>query len=146
METLQIVLIGAGILALAWFLLKFGKVLARAALVAGVLGLGIILALGLLENTRATRTAVKVATVAGAGAAGASGVAFLLGGMLLVALGAVGYLAVRVKLLERGTLLPKQKRRERLPDAGRVVYIVKARDESEPVWEVNEWLSDDWQL
>jgi len=133
-------LIGAGILALAWFLLKFGKVLARAALVAGVLGLGIILALGILQNAVTARKAVTVATVAGAGAAGASGVAFLLAGMLLAALVVVGYLALRLRASERGEALhfPPKRKQKRLD--GPVVYIVETEpDETEVIWTGDDW-------
>jgi hypothetical protein len=123
---LLVILLGAFVVALAWFLLKFGKVSARAALVAGVLALAIILALGILQNAVTARKAVTVATVTGAGAAGASGVAMLLGGMLVAALGAVGYLVIRLRAAEGRPLLPQRKRREkrrRLPsESAPIVY------------------------
>jgi len=130
---LTVILLGAGVVALAWFLLKFGQTLARWALIFGVLAAVIILGLALWENARATRKAVTVATVASAGAAGASGVAVLLGGMLVAALGAVGYLALRLRVAEGRPLLPRRKPRKRrlsdgLPDNEPVIYAVEESD------------------
>jgi len=127
--TLLVILLGAFVVALAWFLLKFGKVLARWALILGVLAAVIILGLALLENARATRRAVTAATVASAGAAGVSGLALILGGMLLAAVGVIGYLALRLRAAEGWTLLPRRKRRrERLPETEPVVYVVEEED------------------
>lgn len=125
---LFVILIGAGIVALAWFLLKFGKVLARWVLVFGVLAAVIILGLALLENARATRQAVKVAAMASAGAVGASGVAFLLSGMLLAALGVVGYFALRVRTAEGRPWLPKRKQRKRRLPSEPMLYTVEESD------------------
>jgi len=163
---LLVILLGAFVVALAWFLLKFGKVLARAALVAGVIVLAIILSLALLQNATSdtssackncknyhlvvgalqnattAKRAVTVATVAGAGAAGVSGVAVLLGGLLVAALGAVGYLAVKVKLLERGglPLLPRRKKRQETSSVERVVYLQRDEQDADTVdLDLSEW-------
>lgn len=139
---LLVILLGAGVVAAAWFLLKFGKVLARAALVAGVVALAIILSLALLQNATTAKRAVTVATVAGAGAAGVSGVAVLLGGLLVAALGAVGYLAVKVKLLERGglPLLPRRKKRQETSSVERVVYLQRDEQDADTVdLDLSEW-------
>ena len=69
---LYVILAGVALVALCWLLLRFGKIIARWTLVFGVLVAMILIALTLLEHARATRTAVQVATVASAGAAGAS--------------------------------------------------------------------------
>jgi len=139
---LLVILLVAGVGAAAWFLLKFGKVLARAALVAGVVALAIILSLALLQNATTAKRAVTVATVAGAGAAGVSGVAVLLGGLLVAALGAVGYLAVKVKLLERGglPLLPRRKKRQETSSVERVVYLQRDEQDADTVdLDLSEW-------
>ena len=123
---LLVILLGAFVVALAWFLLKFGKTLARVALVASGLALAIILALALLQTATTAKRAVTVATVASTGAAGVSGVALLLSGLLVASVGVIGYLIVKMKLVERGTLLLKRKRRrELLAEPQQVVYRIE---------------------
>jgi len=96
-----VILVGVGVVALAWLLLRFGKIIARWALILGVLAAVIALGLAALEHARATRTAVKAATVAGAGAAGMSVLAVILAVLLACAVGVAGYFWLRVRRLER---------------------------------------------
>jgi hypothetical protein len=132
--TILVILSGVAVTALAWLLLRFGKTLARWALVFGVLAAVIILGLALLENARATRRAVTVATVASAGAAGVSGLAVILSGMLLAAVGVIGYLALRLRAAEGWTLLSRRKRRKRrLPRSGSGLYGTLPSSE-ESIW------------
>jgi len=96
-----VILGGVGVVALAWLLLRFGKIMARWALILGVLAAVIALGLAALEHARATRAAVKAATVAGAGAAGMSALAVILAVLLACAVGVAGYFWLRVRRLER---------------------------------------------
>ena len=96
-----VILVGVGVVALAWLLLRFGKIIARWALIFGVLVAVIAFGLAALEHARATRTAVKAATVAGAGAAGMSALAVVLAVLLACAVGVAGYFWLRVRRLER---------------------------------------------
>jgi hypothetical protein len=98
-----VILVGVGVVALAWLLLRFGKIIARWTLILGVLAAVIALGLAALEHARATRTAVKAATVAGAGAAGMSVLAVILAILLACAVGVAGYFWLRVRRLERRT-------------------------------------------
>jgi hypothetical protein len=130
---------------LAWFLLRFGKIVARWALIFGVLAAVIVVGLRLLENARATRAAVKAATVAGASAAGVSALAFLLGLMLLASFGVIVWLAIRLKLAGREGALRLPPRREQQqpqlpPQPEPVIYYVPADDaEDVAALDLSEW-------
>ncbi len=142
---IYVVLAGIAVVALAWFLLRFGKIIARWALVFGALAAVIIVGLALLENARATRTAVKVATVAGAGAAGASALAIFLALMLAAALGVIVWLAVRLKLAGRRELprFPaKKKKRRQLPlppPPEPVIYVLENDVEDVAALDLSRW-------
>jgi hypothetical protein len=128
---IYVVLAGIAVVALAWFLLRFGKTVARWALAFGGLAAVLIAGLGWLENARATRAAVRAATVAGAGA---SALAVLLALMLLMSAGVVVWLAVRLKLAERGGALrlpprrKKQRQQQLPPQPEPVIYYVLEND------------------
>ena len=133
--TLLVILIGVFVVALAWFLLRFGKALARAALVAGVLVAVIVVALAFLQNARATRQVATTATAASVGQTVASTgqtvtviVASLVIGFLvfalLAAVAVIGFLVVREKLNQRR--LPRRKMGRQ--DAGgppQVIYVAE---------------------
>jgi hypothetical protein len=96
-------LVAVGVLLL---LLRFGKIVARYAIILGALAVVGVFGLALLEHSRATRQAVQAATVASAGAAGASVVALILAMLLLAAVGGAGYFYLRWRLVERSGLRP----------------------------------------
>lgn len=98
-----VILIGVGVVALAWLLLRFGKIIARWTLILGMLAAVIALGLAALEHARATKTAVKAVAVASAGAAGMSVLAVILAVFLVCAIGIAGYFWLRARRLERQT-------------------------------------------
>jgi MFS family permease len=141
-----VILVGVFVVALSWLLLRFGKVLARWALAFGALAAVVIVALALLSQASTSREAAKVATVASTGQAVTIVVSGLvIGGLLaalLAALAVIGWLALRLRLVESGKLLPPKRRQ--LPGYEPVVYIVQS---NEPVsWEVDQWENGDWQF
>ena len=128
---IYVVLAGIAVVALAWFLLRFGKIIARWALVFGGLAAVIIVGLALLSQTEANKEvartatmAVEAATVTGAGLSIGAVISviastFCVGGLgvaLLLALGGAGYLWVRWRLAEHKTQTQLSTQR-RLPSA-----------------------------
>jgi len=139
---LYVILVSVALVALCWLLLRFGKIIARWMFMFGALVAMILIALTLLEHARATRTAVQAATVAGAGAVGASVGVAILSLMLLVSLVVICWLVVRLKSTERDRmcLLPQWKRRRRLPkpEPG-MYYIVEDGDVDIAVEDLSQW-------
>ena len=147
---LVVILCGIGAVALGWLLLRFGKVLARVALVAGGLTLALIVGAALLTQASATKEAATAAKVASAGQATTSVGAMLcagsLGTLALAGASAAGVFYVRWKLTDRrqsrledapAARLPsyrRPRRREQRPPE--VVYIV---EETEPVDDLDLW-------
>ena len=119
METYQFILAGAGaaVVILLWLALRFGRQVARAMLIGGILTLGILTALALLRQASAARQAAKAAIVAASGQAVSSVVTvFCLGGLtaaLAGAMGAAGVFWIRWQLAERNRRQLKQRTRPR---------------------------------
>jgi chromate transport protein ChrA len=138
-----IILAGAGVVVLAWLLLRFGKIIARWVLIFGVLAAVIILGLVLLAHAQATQTAVRAATVAGAGAAGISAMAVILTLMLLTAAGIIGWLAVRLKVAEGKSehSLPPRPKRQRFapkPEPEPMIFVLESETE-EDIIDLSRW-------
>lgn len=138
-----IILAGVGVAVLAWLLLRFGKTIARWILIFGVLAAVIILGLALLAHAQSTQTAVRAATVVGAGAAGVSALAVILTLMLLAATGIIGWLAVRLKVTEgkRGhSLSPRSKRRQlsQNPESEPTLFVLESEAEEDTV-DLSRW-------
>jgi hypothetical protein len=140
METYQFILAGAGaaVVILLWLALRFGRQVARAMLIGGILTLGILTALALLRQASAARQAAKAAIVAVSGQAVSSVVTvFCLGGLtaaLVGTMGAAGVFWIRWQLAERNRQRLRRRTRPKvLPhiDAPEVAYIVE--DEGEPL-------------
>jgi hypothetical protein len=134
-----VILGGIGAVALLWLLLRFGRHIARAALVVGILAAVIIGALALLSQASATREAAsatrQVARAATVAASGQVVVAFCFGAMGAVTLGALGcagFWWVRFRLLaQRHKQRPRRQRALSQKDAPEIVYI--AEDEADPL-------------
>ena len=146
METYQLVLAGTGaaMVILLWLAVRFGRQVARAVLIGGILALGILTALALLSQASAARQAAKAATVAASGQMVSSVVtAFCLGGLtaaLVGAMGAAGVFWIRWQLAERNRRQLRQRTRPRvLPhtDPPEVVYILEDEDELLPIGDLD---------
>jgi hypothetical protein len=124
-----VILAGIGLVALLWLLLRFGKAIARAALVGGLLLAGGALTFAALSQAEAHRRTAQAALVAVEGQTAATFTSGLLVGVLAVvvvgALAGGGYLAVRWQLAERRLRALPQQRRRPLPagDPPEIVYI-----------------------
>lgn len=121
---LWVILSGIGAVVLLWLLLRFGRQIARAVIVVGILAVGVIVALALLAQASASRQAAQAATIAATGQAATSLVlAMGIGALAVVAvggLGGAGVFWVRWKLAEQ--------RRERIASRQRRVLPEPAPD------------------
>lgn len=127
-----VVLVGAGVVVLAWLLLRFGKVIGRWTLILGSIAIVMVFALAVLENSRATSRTAQAVQVATIGQTTTSTVAMLciggLGAVALAALGVAGYFYARWRLMKRRVeQLPRQRRRT-LPDHKQPVMYVDNSD------------------
>jgi hypothetical protein len=87
---LIVILCGVGAVALLWLALRFGRHIARALLVGGILAVVVVVALALLSQAGAARQAAQAATVAATGQAAVSVVsAFCMGGLSAVVVAAL---------------------------------------------------------
>jgi hypothetical protein len=137
-----VVLAGVGIVVLAWLLLRFGRTIAKAALVAAGLALAVIVALAVLNQATASRQAAQAATVAATGQTVSSAgntVALVVGALCVGTLGTVtagalavaGVLYYRQRLEEqRRTALPRRRRRElQEPTSQPIVWVADVQDQ-----------------
>ncbi len=141
-----VILLAIGVVAALWLALRFGRSIALAVLVLGILAVAVLGASALVTQGAANYQTAKAATEAAAAAKAASVgqsittviVALVIGltvgaaGVMTVgALGAAGYFGLRWKLAERGQLLAGQ-RRQALPDTvqpGQVIYVTDESDD-----------------
>jgi O-antigen/teichoic acid export membrane protein len=139
-----VILIVSMVAALLWLVLRFGRQIARAVLVLGILILGILTALALLSQASAARQAAKAATVAVSGQAVSSVMtAFCLGGLtaaLVSAMGAAGVFWIRWQLAEHNRQRLRRRTRPKvLPHTNppEVVYIVEDEDNPLPIGDLD---------
>jgi hypothetical protein len=136
-----VILGGIGAVALLWLLLRFGRQVARAALVVGILAVVVIGALAFLSQASATREAAsatrQVARAATVAASGQVVVAFCFGAMGAMTLGALGFAGfwwVRFRLLaQRHKQRPRRQRALPERKAPDVVYIAEDETEALPL-------------
>lgn len=139
-----IVLLGVAAVITLWLALRFGRVVALAVLVLGILAVAVLGAGALFvqasanrETAQAAVEAAEAAKVAGVG----QSISLVLVGLLVGAMGAVtvgtmgvsGYAVLRWKLAERAQLGAEQQLRA-LPTASPasdVFYVVEERDEAD---------------
>jgi hypothetical protein len=156
--TYQLIVIGVGlaVVVLTWLVLRFGRQIARALFVGGIL-VAVALGAGALliqaaANRATAQAALEAAKVAKSASVGQSIstvmmalVLGVLGTVAAGALGAAGFFALRWKLEQRkrqAAALPGQRHR-RLPSEaqpGQVIYIV---DEADPL-PIDARTLEDW--
>jgi hypothetical protein len=126
-----VILIVSMVVALLWLVLRFGRQIARAVLVLGILILGILTALALLSQAGAARQAAKAATVVASGQVIMAFCSGAMGAVTVGALGLAGYWWVRFRLLAQHHMQRPSRQRalpeHKTPD---VVYIVEDRSEA----------------
>lgn len=149
---ITLILGGAAVVLIAWLLLRFSKIIARALLIAAVLTIVIIISFALLTQASANR---QIAEAAKTTSLGLSLSLLIIGALviaLLAALGVVGYLWLRLRLTERhphdtwqpGPNALWRRKQTPLPPAAQpppVVYLV----EPQPTEAVQEgWGFEEW--
>ncbi len=161
-----VILAGVAVVAVAWLLLRFGKIIARWALIFGGLAAVIIVGLALLSQSTANKEvartatmAVEAATVTGAGLSISAVVGVLasafcvgvLGVALLFAFGGVGYLWIRWRLAEQqkqrgqpGSGLvreqpPLPSPQQLSPPPEPVIYVLESEVENVDALDMAEW-------
>ena len=124
-----VILCGIGIVALLWLALRFGRVIARALLIAGGIVLagivalsGLVSSLASFQTARTAQTAIRATSIT----SGLAGV--VIGGLVVVSLGAVGvagFFYLKWKLAEHQKQLPQRRRRALPQREPEIVYIVE---------------------
>jgi len=148
-----VILSGIGVVVLAVLLLRFGRLIARALLIAGGLTLAVIVGLAVLNLAEANTEMAQAAQVASAGQTATTAGAMLciggLGALALVGVGAASVFYVRWQLSERQQprlqdnarhLLNYQQRRDwRQPQTPPIVLVAGGEDGDRDVWGEWEW-------
>ena len=129
-----VILCGIGVVAAGWLLLRFGRAIARVALVGGVLAMAIIVGLVMLGQATATKETAQAVQIASAGQATTSAGAMLcagaLGTLTMGSLALAGVFYIRLRLTEdtHRRRLPRREQRPELPGAAPLHYVVEERE------------------
>lgn len=135
-----VILYGIGAVVLLWLALRFGRQIAWAVLVVGILAVGIITSLALLTQASANRETAQAVKVVSMGQSFTLVASVACAGMLsMAAVGAAGLFWLRWKLEKRRWQLPQHSPRRNLPhrEPPEVVYIVEDEGDALPIGDLD---------